>query len=656
LLLGLAAGTAPARLPAADPAPPAGPFVYKTIGERRLQLAMHYPPGWKSADQRTAIVFFSGAHKVQADKDGKLPPLAAERAKLGLPVINRGPGGEHHVPICDAFAQRGYVVLRVEYRTRGKDGVLPGEDIADAFSAMRWVRGHAASLGVAPDRIVAAGGSSGAYLAASLFAFADRHPDPDRQLVSARPEAILLFSPLVDWLEVGSMSEAFLVVLGNDKELGARISPARHWRQDCPPTLVMVGSEEPPFATVKAFAEKWKAAGAPMTLFVAQGSEHGFFGKPAWVDKTVARTEEFLRQHNLAATGIAVPRGPPPGAAPPRTNQVYKTVGERKLQVAVHYPVGWKQADRRAALLCFEGGGENPKDKEGKPYPLAAERARLGLPVVNEGPGRGFVAVAEHFAGRGVVCIRAEYRKRKTDGVLPDKAVEDAKSAMRWVRAHAADLGVDAARVVATGASSGGHLTASLAALREFDAVTDDLAVSCLPHALILHSPLLDFVEGGTRTTPFLSALDNDRELGERLSPARHWSRTMPPTLLFTGAKEPVHDMLREFARKWHDAGQRIELVAGEGGHVYSLNEKWLAATLARMEEFLARVGCLSAPASSPEPPAQPAAREAAALQPKLDAMLRQFPEADANRDGVLTPEEARAFRKKAKSRRQTPP
>ncbi|MFM8639360.1 MAG: alpha/beta hydrolase, partial [Planctomycetota bacterium] len=245
---------------------------------------------------------------------------------------------------------------------------------------------------------------------------------------------------------------------------------------------------------------------------------------------------------------------------------VYKAIGERQLQVVVHFPAGWTHADRRPALLCFEGGGDNPRDKDGTPYPLAAERTRLGLPVGNAGPGRGFAAVAEHFAGRGLVCFRVEYRKRKTDGVLPDKAVEDAKSAMRWVRAHAAELGVDAARVVATGASSGGHLAASLAALREFDAPTDDRAISCVPLALILHSPLLDFVEGGTRTTPVLSALDNDRVLGERLSPARHWSTAMPPTLLFTGAKEPVHDILYQFARKWRDAGQRIELVTGEGG------------------------------------------------------------------------------------------
>jgi acetyl esterase/lipase len=118
--------------------------------------------------------------------------------------------------------------------------------------------------------------------------------------VSARPDAILLYSPLLDWLEVGSMSEQFLVVLGGDKDLGARISPARHWRKDSPPTLVMVGTEEPQFETVKRFAEHWRSAGAPVKLYVAEGAKHGFFATPTWVEKTDARTDQFLRSLGLA--------------------------------------------------------------------------------------------------------------------------------------------------------------------------------------------------------------------------------------------------------------------------------------------------------------------------------------------------------------------
>ncbi len=559
-------------------APPAS-HIYKTFGERKLQLAMHYPPVWNPEDKRPGVLFFSGAHKVQPDKNGKLPPLAAERAQLGLPVVNHGPG-ENHVPLCDALAKRGLVCLRVEYRTRGRDGVLPGEDIADAISAMRWVRSHAALLGIDPERVVAAGGSSGGYLAASLFAFEGQYPAAGDASVSARPNAILLYSPLVDWLDVGSMSESFLVVLNGDKELGAKISPARHWRKDCPPTLVMVGTEEPPFAAVQAFAGTWKANGAPMELFVAKGGQHGFFAQPAWVDKTLARTDEFLRANNLLLPEPSRPNMATASNTPPPASQVYKTVGERKLTLAIHYPPGWKSADQRPAIVFFGGGGFNPTKGEG----TAPAKA---------GPGQAFAAEAEHFARLGLVGVRVEYRKRKTDGVLPDKAVEDAKSAMRWVRANAAQLGIDPNRIVSCGGSSGGHLAASVGVLEEFDAAGDDVRFSAKPNGMMLHFPLLDFLEGGTRTMPFLDALDGDKVLGERLSPARHWRKDLPPTLVLIGTKDPMFEFLKGFAARWQDAGADLALYIGEdGGHGFSTTDAWRERSLARMEEFLRKIGC----------------------------------------------------------------
>src|SRR5262249_12721165 len=158
------------------------------------------PPGWKAEDNRPAMLLFSGSHKVKADAQGNLPPLAAERAQRGMPVLNNGPP-DRLVPLAEHFAKLGLVCFLVEYRTRGKDGVLPPDEVGDAVHAIRWVRGHAGTLGVDPDRIVSAGSSSGAYLAASLFALDHLHPpDGDRGL-SATPNALILLSPLVDWLK-----------------------------------------------------------------------------------------------------------------------------------------------------------------------------------------------------------------------------------------------------------------------------------------------------------------------------------------------------------------------------------------------------------------------------------------------------------------------
>ena len=57
--------------------------------------------------------------------------------------------------------------ITVEYRLKNQHGELPLICIADAKSAIRWVRGHAAGLNIDENRIAAGGGSAGGHLAAS---------------------------------------------------------------------------------------------------------------------------------------------------------------------------------------------------------------------------------------------------------------------------------------------------------------------------------------------------------------------------------------------------------------------------------------------------------------------------------------------------------
>jgi acetyl esterase/lipase/HEAT repeat protein len=594
-----------ATAPSAPPARPEATQIYKRPGDRDLKITLTFPKDWRLEDRRPALVFFYNGGWKQSGANRQFSEQA------------------------DYFARRGLVCGRADYREKSQDGITSVKCIEDIFSAIRWLRAHAAELGVDPKRIAAAGGSGSIHLLASVRYAGEIHAKDDDLTISPTPGALFLFDSDLDVLEPAKMRR---LLTGTE-------SPEA--RQHFPPTIIFYGGRDALMPYLDDFVTQAKKAGLPIEPFVEEDGLHGAFKFSPWLEKTTARMDERLRElgflkdtprvelpakskppgvdqrslenqarwlelhKSLEKSRRAVPekKGVKPPApaqpeaapAPPPSRHIYKALGERKLQLAVHHPPGWRKEDRRPALLCFEGGGENPKDKSGQPYPLAAQRAKLGLPVVNDGPGRAFVPTAEHFAKLGLVCIRVEYRKRKTDGVLPADAVADAASAIRWVRAHAGELGLDPARVVACGSSGGGHLAASLAALAEFDAATDDCTISRRPDALILHSPLLDFLEGGTRNTTFLSALDNDRALGQRLSPARHWSKAMPPTLLFTGRKEPVFDSLCTFAAKWQAAGQRLELVTGEGGHVYSLTEKALGETLARMEAFLKSIGFLQA-------------------------------------------------------------
>jgi acetyl esterase/lipase len=65
------------------------------------------------------------------------------------------------------------------------------------------------------------------------------------------------------------------------------------------------------------------------------------------------------------------------------------------------------------------------------------------------------------LAASGWMCVAANYRLSPKVR-WPDHLV-DAKLALAWIRAHIAELGGDPSRVVVTGGSAGGHLTAMMA-------------------------------------------------------------------------------------------------------------------------------------------------------------------------------------------------
>jgi acetyl esterase len=118
--------------------------------------------------------------------------------------------------------------------------------------------------------------------------------------------------------------------------------------------------------------------------------------------------------------------------------EVYAVRGKRQLKIHLHYPDGWKAEDTRPSIIFFHGGswsGGSPKK---------------------------FLKQAEYFASRGMVSARAEYRVKSRDGVTPDDCVRDARSSLRWMKKNAEKLGIDPAKIVASGGSAGGHLAACM--------------------------------------------------------------------------------------------------------------------------------------------------------------------------------------------------
>lgn len=194
--------------------------------------------------------------------------------------------------------------------------------------------------------------------------------------------------------------------------------------------------------------------------------------------------------------------------APLGVPHVYKTVDGRALKLYVHSPATGTAPF--PAIVFFHGGGW-----------------RGGRPTQ-------FNHHAERLAQRGMVSVQVEYRLLQRDGkVPPEICVRDAKSAMRWVRAHAAQLKIDPRRIAAGGGSAGGHLAAFTATVKGLDDPADDLAVSPVPAAMALFNPVFD-------NGPTGYGYDLIGERYKEFSPFHNITAATPPAIVFVGSKDKL--------------------------------------------------------------------------------------------------------------------
>jgi acetyl esterase len=256
-------------------------------------------------------------------------------------------------------------------------------------------------------------------------------------------------------------------------------------------------------------------------------------------------------------------------AEPPEPRKlVYKRVEDVELSLYLHAPAGEPPAAGWSAVVFFHGGGWNS-----------------GSPTQFEDHCR-------HLAELGIVGVTAEYRLSKKHGTTPFECVADGKSAVRWVREHAAELGIDPARIAAGGGSAGGHGAAAVATVPGLDD-EPDAAISCLPDALVLYNPVSDNGPDGY----------GHKRLGDRyteISPAHNLRAGVAPTLVMLGTKDsliPVETALR-YQEQMREVGGRCELRLYEGQpHGFfnrSKSEEMYRATVAEMDLFLADLGWLN--------------------------------------------------------------
>lgn len=253
---------------------------------------------------------------------------------------------------------------------------------------------------------------------------------------------------------------------------------------------------------------------------------------------------------------------------------IYKVVNNDSLMLRVYFPEKFKKRKKYPTMVFFFGGGWNG------------------------GSIAQFEDQSIYFASRGMVTAVVDYRVKSRNKTTPFDAVKDAKSAMRYLKIHAKDFGIDTSKMVASGGSAGGHLAAATTLLSGLNEATDNLEISPKATALVLFNPVIDNGEGGY----------GYERIGDRymeISPMHNITEGAPPTIFFLGDKDkhiPVATG-EEYKSRMDAVGSRCDLFIYEGQEHGFFNKvkkegKYYYETVYQTDLFLQSLGYLKGKAT----------------------------------------------------------
>ncbi|RMD73597.1 MAG: alpha/beta hydrolase [Lentisphaerae bacterium] len=198
-------------------------------------------------------------------------------------------------PQASCLSDRGMWVACAEYRVHSRHHTDPRAALADAKSAMRWVRAHARELNIDSHRIAAGGGSAGGHLAAATAFCPGFSDEPENDAADCRPDALVLYNPVIDNSREG---------YGYDrvKPYWQDFSPLHNIRNNPPPTLFMLGTRDHliPVSTGAKFCEAISRHGGLAIFKTYSDAPHGFFNLKddhnPFFDQTMNDVIDFLEK------------------------------------------------------------------------------------------------------------------------------------------------------------------------------------------------------------------------------------------------------------------------------------------------------------------------------------------------------------------------
>jgi acetyl esterase/lipase len=249
----------------------------------------------------------------------------------------------------------------------------------------------------------------------------------------------------------------------------------------------------------------------------------------------------------------------------PDTEAFIYREGPQPMRLFVAKPTDWKATDRRPALVFFFGGGWT-----------------TGTPASS-------VSWARFAAELGLVGIAPDYRTKGRFDTPPQASVADARAALHWVQEHAAELGLDPARIAVGGNSAGGHVALWTAITAPPPGSDPAESPRTKPAALILFSAVSD-TSSATGYTPQRFGADPTA-----LSPVHQLDPAMPPVLAFHGDADKTVPLRQALALrdKLKVTGNICELhIVPGGGHNFGNDvPEWQQKSRDLFRDFLMAQG-----------------------------------------------------------------
>ena len=242
---------------------------------------------------------------------------------------------------------------------------------------------------------------------------------------------------------------------------------------------------------------------------------------------------------------------------------------------------------------CAYAGNDNPRQSLDLLLPRSVSTA-TPRPLVVFIHGGGW-RNGDKQSGRSLVAryvatgkyLGATIGYRLSDEATWPAQIHDCKAAIRWLRAHAGQYGIDPERIGVMGTSAGGHLVAMLGVsggVKELEGTigehldqlssvrcvvdmfgpTELLTMDDYPGKLVHNSP------DSPESRLVGGAIQNNKGISRNASPVTHVSRNDAPTLIVHGTEDPLvpFNQSERFFKVLQKARVEVDLIPiTDGGH-----------------------------------------------------------------------------------------